>query len=72
LGFDGPFAARFAGPFAVGGAGGAAVIDEMRSVRTPDSTLVRIVFVLVSIGSAAFPGILVYLILWLLMPNEAD
>ncbi|MBH1802561.1 PspC domain-containing protein [Stenotrophomonas maltophilia] len=35
-------------------------------------TLVRIVFVLVSIGSAAFPGILVYLILWLLMPNEAD
>ncbi|MBA0448648.1 PspC domain-containing protein [Stenotrophomonas maltophilia] len=35
-------------------------------------TLVRIVFVLVSIGSAAFPGILVYLILWLLIPNEAD
>nr|WP_258015020.1 PspC domain-containing protein [Stenotrophomonas maltophilia] len=35
-------------------------------------TLVRIVFVLVSIGSAAFPGILIYLILWLLIPNEAD
>ena len=35
-------------------------------------TLVRIVFVLVSIGSAAFPGILVYLILWLLIPNESD
>ncbi len=35
-------------------------------------TLVRIVFVLISIGSAAFPGILIYLILWLLMPNEAD
>jgi phage shock protein PspC (stress-responsive transcriptional regulator) len=26
----------------------------------------------VSIASAAFPGILVYLILWLLMPNEQD
>jgi len=28
--------------------------------------------VLLSLASAAFPGILVYLILWLLMPNEAD
>jgi len=35
-----------------------------------DSTLVRVVFVIVSIASAAFPGILVYLILWLLMPLE--
>ena len=29
---------------------------------------VRIIYVLVSILSAAFPGILVYLVLWLLMP----
>ncbi|HBK46339.1 MAG TPA: stress-responsive transcriptional regulator [Xanthomonadaceae bacterium] len=36
------------------------------------STLLRILFVIVSIASAAFPGILVYLILWLLIPNEAD
>ena len=35
-------------------------------------TLLRILFVVVSIASAAFPGILVYLILWLLIPNEAD
>lgn len=34
------------------------------------STLVRIVFVIVSIASAAFPGILAYLIMWLLMPEE--
>ncbi len=34
------------------------------------STLVRIVFVILSIISVAFPGILVYLILWLLMPEE--
>ena len=37
-----------------------------------NATLLRVVFVIVSIASAAFPGILVYLILWLLMPNEAD
>lgn len=35
-----------------------------------NSTLLRIVYVIVSIASAAFPGILVYLILWLLMPEE--
>jgi phage shock protein C len=32
---------------------------------------VRIAYVIVSILSAAFPGIIVYLLLWLLMP-EAD
>jgi len=31
---------------------------------------VRLVYVLVSILSAAFPGILVYLILWFLMPKD--
>ncbi len=32
-------------------------------------TLVRILYVVVSIASAGFPGILVYLILWIAMPN---
>ena len=36
------------------------------------STWLRIGYVLVSILSAAFPGLLVYLVLWLLIPNEAD
>ncbi|MEA9557387.1 PspC domain-containing protein [Xanthomonas nasturtii] len=36
------------------------------------STLLRVLFVIVSIASAAFPGILVYLILWLLIPTQAD
>jgi len=36
------------------------------------ATLTRILFVVLSLASAAFPGILVYLILWLLIPNEAD
>lgn len=33
-----------------------------------DVTLVRVGYVLVSILSAAFPGILVYIILWIIMP----
>ena len=33
-----------------------------------DVTLVRILYVIVSIASIAFPGILVYLVLWLIMP----
>jgi phage shock protein PspC (stress-responsive transcriptional regulator) len=35
-----------------------------------DPTLVRIGYVLVSILSAAFPGILFYIILWVLIPEE--
>ena len=34
------------------------------------ATRVRIVYVLVSLLSAAFPGIIVYLALWFLMPLE--
>jgi phage shock protein PspC (stress-responsive transcriptional regulator) len=34
-----------------------------------DVTLFRVMFVLVSILSAAFPGILVYLVLWVVMPR---
>lgn len=36
------------------------------------ATWLRVIYVIGSIASAAFPGILVYLILWLLIPNEAD
>jgi phage shock protein PspC (stress-responsive transcriptional regulator) len=35
-------------------------------------TLVRILFVIVSIASAAFPGIIVYLVLWVLMPLREE
>jgi phage shock protein PspC (stress-responsive transcriptional regulator) len=34
-----------------------------------DPTLLRVVYVVVSIASAAFPGILVYIVLWLVMPE---
>ena len=33
-------------------------------------TLLRIIFVIVACMSAAFPGILVYLVLWLLIPKQ--
>ena len=36
-----------------------------------DVTLFRVVFVLVSILSVAFPGIIVYLVLWVVMPQPA-
>lgn len=35
-----------------------------------DPTTVRVIYVLVSIFSVAFPGVLVYLILWLLIPER--
>ncbi len=35
-----------------------------------DRTLLRVLYVLVSICSAAFPGILCYLVLGILMPPE--
>jgi len=37
-----------------------------------NSTLVRVLFVIASIASVAFPGIIIYLILWLLMPEGSD
>jgi phage shock protein C len=34
-----------------------------------NSTLLRFIYVIVSVLSAAFPGIMVYLILWLVVPE---
>jgi phage shock protein C len=33
-----------------------------------DVTLVRALYVVVSVFSAAFPGLIIYLVLWLVMP----
>ena len=35
-----------------------------------NANLLRLIFILVSVMSAAFPGILVYLILWLVIPKQ--
>lgn len=34
-----------------------------------DPTVVRLLYILISICSAAFPGILVYLVLWVVIPQ---
>lgn len=35
-----------------------------------DPTMVRLAYVVISIFSAAFPGILVYIIAWFIIPEE--
>jgi phage shock protein C len=35
-----------------------------------DPTLVRVLYVTISVLSAAVPGLLIYVILWLLIPSE--
>ena len=35
-----------------------------------DTTLVRVLYVIVSVLSAAFPGILVYIVMWIVIPEE--
>ena len=35
-----------------------------------DPTLVRIGYILLSVLSVAFPGTLVYIVLWIVMPSE--
>ena len=37
-----------------------------------DVTLARVAYVILSVISVAFPGILVYIILWVIMPEEGD
>ncbi len=36
-----------------------------------DPTAVRVLYILLSVCSAAFPGILVYLLLWVIMPESS-
>jgi phage shock protein PspC (stress-responsive transcriptional regulator) len=35
-----------------------------------DPTLVRLGYVVLSVVSAGFPGLLIYILLWILMPQE--
>ena len=35
-----------------------------------DVTMVRLLYIIISVLSAAFPGTLVYIILWIVMPAE--
>lgn len=47
----------------------AGVVGGLAEYAGIDPTLLRVVYVVGSIVSAAFPGILVYILLWLLIPE---
>ena len=49
----------------------AGVIGGLAEYWSIDPTLARVGFVIVSIISVAFPGLLVYALLWLIIPEEA-
>ncbi|NMM48075.1 PspC domain-containing protein [Marinigracilibium pacificum] len=48
----------------------AGVIGGLAEYFNMDSSLLRIIYVLVSLFSAAFPGLIVYIILWVIMPER--
>jgi phage shock protein PspC (stress-responsive transcriptional regulator) len=50
----------------------AGVVGGLAEYFRVDPTLLRVVYVVGSIVSAAFPGILVYILLWLLIPEVED
>ena len=47
----------------------AGVVAGLADYAGIDATLARVIYVVVSIVSAAFPGLLVYLILWAIIPE---
>ena len=50
----------------------AGVLGGMADHFGLDATLLRIVYVVVSVLSVAFPGIVVYVLLWILIPKEDE
>lgn len=50
----------------------AGVVAGLARYFSFDPTLARVLYVIASVVSAAFPGILVYIILWVIMPEDED
>lgn len=50
----------------------AGVVGGLAEYFRVDVTLLRVIYVVGSIVSAAFPGLLVYVLLWLLIPEAED
>jgi phage shock protein PspC (stress-responsive transcriptional regulator) len=48
----------------------AGVVGGLAEYMGMDPVLARVLYVVISVFSAAFPGILVYIILWVVMPEE--
>jgi phage shock protein C len=47
----------------------AGVVAGLAKYFAIDVTLARVLYVLISLVSAAFPGILVYVVLWVIVPE---
>jgi phage shock protein C len=47
----------------------AGVVGGLAEYWSVDPTLARVVYVVASVLSAAFPGLLVYILLWLIIPE---
>lgn len=50
----------------------AGVVGGLAEYFGMDPTLLRVVYVIASVISAAFPGILVYLVLWVVVPQAEE
>ena len=50
----------------------AGVIGGLAKYFGFDPTMARVLYVILSVVSVAFPGILVYIILWIIMPKEGE
>lgn len=50
----------------------AGVVAGLANYLGMDVTVARLLYVLISIFSAAFPGVLVYIVFWILTPQEDD
>jgi phage shock protein PspC (stress-responsive transcriptional regulator) len=50
----------------------AGVMGGLAEYFNLDPTLLRVIYVIGSIVSAAFPGVLVYLVLWLVIPEAGE
>ena len=50
----------------------AGVIGGLAKYFGFDSTLARVLYVILSVVSVAFPGLVVYIILWIIMPEEGE
>ena len=50
----------------------AGVIGGLAQYLGIDVTLARVLYVLVSVSSAAFPGALIYVLFWLLTPEAEE
>jgi phage shock protein C len=50
----------------------AGVVAGLADYLGIDVTLARVMYVILSVCSAAFPGILVYVLFWIFTPQEED